>query len=159
MLFPPVGEAKLVPPGNTGKANFCSFSFPTPVFLVDQYRRYVMTSLPSACSLFHCFKVNFRHSSERWFPVYPDMRTGRTYLKNWSRSLVPPGSHVLYQMQTSSSSHVTSAQMHWVFNHFPNKSQFQDPSSQQNSSTKQICSSHSANFTFSPCLSSLWLCP
>lgn len=135
MLFPPVGDTKLVTSGNPGKANFCSFSFPTPVFLVDQYRRYVMTSLPSACSLFHCFKVNFRHSSERWFPVHPDMRTGR-YLKNWSRSLVPPGSHVLYQMQTSSSCRVTSAQMRWVFNHFPNKSQFQDPSSQQNSSTK-----------------------
>lgn len=59
MLFPPVGDTKLVTSGNPGKANFCSFSFPTPVFLVDQYRRYVMTSLPSACSLFHCFKVNF----------------------------------------------------------------------------------------------------
>lgn len=49
------------------------------------------------------------------------------FLKNWTRSLVPPRSHAPYQNQTSPSSHVTNAQMHWVFNHFPNKKQFQDP--------------------------------
>lgn len=84
-------------------------------------------SLPSVCLLFHSFNVKPRHSPERWLPVLPRVRTDRL-LQGWSNRLDPAHSHMPCQTQTSSSK-VANIQMHQVFNHFPNKGQFQDPNS------------------------------